>query len=82
LKLSRKDFLKSAALSPLLFNIGCAGFGQSRRAQIRKGSKIRVALIGCGAQSRTIIPALLAEKLVVLVDPDPAMFGLLEKEVA
>ena len=65
-----------------LFNIGCVGFGQGRARQIAKGAKIRVALIGCGLQTRAMIDGVLCEDLVAIVDPDPVRFELLEKYVA
>ena len=50
MNINRREFLKtSAAIGTLpLFNIGCAGFGESRRAQLAKGAKIRIAIVGCG----------------------------------
>ena len=45
-----KGLLAAGALP--LFNIGCANFGMSRARQIAKGAKIRVALIGCGLQTK------------------------------
>lgn len=65
-----------------LFNIGCAGFGMSRARQIAKGAKIRVALIGCGGQTKAMIDGVLCENLVAIADPDPARFDILEKFVA
>ncbi len=65
-----------------LFNIGCAGFGMSRARQIAKGAKIRVALIGCGLQTKAMIDGVLCENLVAIVDPDPVRFDILEKYVA
>lgn len=75
-----KGLLAAGALP--LFNIGCAAFGQSRARQIAKGAKIRVALIGCGLQTRCMIDGVLCEDLVAIVDPDPARFAWLEKYVA
>ena len=82
--MNRRDFLKVSALAGAmpLFNIGCAGFGQGRVRQIAKGDKLRVALIGCGIQGRTIINAVLLEKLVAIVDPDPAQWERMDREVA
>ena len=79
--ISRRGFFGGAAVAASLplFNIGCAGFGQGRKAQLRKGAKLRVALIGAGAEGRCISEALLDEDLVAVVDPDPAqlrIFGL------
>ena len=58
---NRRNFLAGMAAAGTLplFNIGCAGFGQGRARQIANGSKIRVALIGCGIQARTIINAVI-----------------------
>ena len=72
--------MAASALS--LFNIGCAGFGLCRARQIAKGAKIRVALIGCGLQTKMMIDGVLCENLVAIVDPDPARFDILEKYVA
>ena len=82
--ITRKTAFKGlvAASSLPLFNIGCANFGMSRARQIAKGSKIRVALIGCGLQTRAMIDGVLCENLVAIVDPDPVRFGILEKLVA
>ena len=80
---SRRTFLAGMAAGALpLFNIGCAGFGQGRARQIANGAKIRVALIGCGIQARTVINAVLTEKLVAMVDPDPSMFRKMDRHVA
>ena len=82
MRIQRREFLKASVASACLFNIGCAGFGQGRRAQLAKGAKMRVALIGCGGQARVIVNAILAEKLVAMVDPDPAMFKKMARHVA
>ncbi|MBR1588647.1 MAG: hypothetical protein IJ658_10020 [Kiritimatiellae bacterium] len=82
MRIQRREFPKASVASACLFNIGCAGFGQGRRAQLAKGAKMRVALIGCGGQARVIINAVLAEKLVAMVDPDPAMFKKMARHVA
>ena len=76
-KSSRRSFLAGAAASGALplFNIGCAGFGQSRARQIAQGAKIRVALIGCGIQMTGLIRRMGGDgnvQVVALVDPDPA----------
>ena len=79
--LSRKAFLHgigaSGALS--LFNIGCAGFGDSRRAQLAKGGKIRIAIVGCGDWGRTLLnrAGLVGGcELVALCEPDPKAIPL------
>ena len=84
MKTSRRTLLKGLAAAGALplFNIGCANFGASRARQISKGSKIRVALIGCGLQSRVMIDGVLCENLVAIVDPDPARIADLENCVA
>ena len=69
--MKRREFLKLAAAGVPLFNIGCAGFGQGRARQIAQGAQIRVALIGCGRRMRDLTEAVLQEKVVALVDPDP-----------
>ena len=55
--MNRRTFCKGMALAGAmpLFNIGCAGFGLSRTRQVANGAKIRVALIGCGLQTRAMI---------------------------
>lgn len=75
-----KGLLAASSLS--LFNIGCANFGMSRARQIAKGSKIRIALIGCGLQTKAMIDGVLCENLVAIVDPDPERFRVLDKLVA
>ena len=84
MKVTRRVVFKGllATSSLPLFNIGCAGFGMSRARQIAKGAKIRVALIGCGLQTKAMIDGVLCENLVAIVDPDPARFDILEKFVA
>ena len=84
MNINRRDLFKGmvAASALPLFNVGCAGFGLSRERRIARGAKIRVALIGCGAQGRQIIDAVLLEKLVAIVDPDPAMLAKMDAEVA
>ena len=80
---TRRSFLAGVgAVGTLpLFNIGCAHFGESRARQIAKGAKIRVALIGCGLQTKSMIDGVLCENLVAIVDPDPVRFDILEKYV-
>ena len=78
----RREFIKMAAMGVPLFHIGCAGFGQGRRRQIAQGAKIRVALIGCGHRMGEIIQLVLAEKVVAMVDPDPACIAKLREKIA
>ena len=61
--MNRRNFIKASAVVGALplFNIGCAGFGSSRARQIANGAKIRVALIGCGLQTRMMIDGVLCE---------------------
>ncbi len=80
--MKRREFLKLAALGAPLFNVGCAGFGQGRARQIAAGAKIRVALIGCGHRMSEIIQLVLAEKVVAMVDPDPACLARLRAKIA
>ena len=66
----RRSFIGLAAGVALpLFNIGCAGFGRSRPRQIAAGSKIRVALIGCGARMRILASKCEDAEIAALVDP-------------
>ena len=82
--MNRREFLGSAAAAGTLslFNIGCAGFGASRGRQLAAGAKLRVALIGCGAQACQICNSILLEKLVAVADPDPARLKAFDDEVA
>ena len=82
--ITKRSILKGLAAAGALpvFHIGNVGFGQTRIRQIEQGAKLRVALIGCGIQARTIINAVLLEKLVAIVDPDPTMLTRMDKEVA
>ena len=84
MNMTRRTALKGLAVasSLSLFNIGCANFGMSRARQIAKGSKIRVALIGCGLQTANMIDGVLCEDLVAIVDPDPARLAWLDRHVA
>ena len=84
MRTSRKNFLLGLAVAGAVpsFNIGCAGFGESRAQQLAKGAKIRVALIGCGLQTKCMIDGVLCENLVAIVDPDPVRFDILKKYVA
>ena len=84
MSIARRTVFKGLAATLVLplFNIGCANFGMSRARQIAKGRKIRVALIGCGLQTRMMIDGVLCEDLVAIVDPDPARFAWLDKVVA
>ena len=83
MNISRRTVFKGmvAAGALPLFNIGCAGFGVSRARQIAQGRKIRVALIGCGVQTRMMIDGALLEDLVAIVDPDPNRIEWLTKFV-
>ena len=84
MNMTKRSVLKGLAAATALpaFHIGGTGFGQTRIRQIEKGAKLRVALIGCGIQARTVINAVLLEKLVAIVDPDPSQFTRMDKEVA
>ena len=84
MNVNRRNLFKGmvAASALPLFNVGCAGFGLSRERRIAQGAKIRVALIGCGLQTRCMIDGVLCEDLVAIVDPDPARLAFLEKYVA
>ena len=83
MKISRRTAFKGllAASTLPLFSVGSVGFGQGRVKQIEKGAKLRVALIGCGIQGRMIINAILLEKLVAIVDPDPKQLARMDSEV-
>ena len=72
--MNRRSFIKSAVALPL-FGIGGVAFGQSRARQIAKGAQMRVAVIGCGARVHSILEPILRERVVALVDPDPAQLA-------
>ena len=76
---SRRTFLAGAAAVGALplFGIGGVAFGQSRARQIAKGAQMRVAVIGCGARVHSILEPILRERVVALVDPDPAQLARL-----
>ncbi len=69
--LGRRRFL----FAGVAFGIGGAGFGMSRARRIANGEKIRVALIGCGGRMQQLIEPIMAERVVALADPDPAMIA-------
>ena len=57
-----------------LFNIGCAGFGTGRQAQLASGAKVRIAIVGCGDWGQTLLNrsgTVDACELVALCEPDP-----------
>ena len=84
---TRRSFISGigAAGALPLFNIGCAGFGESRRAQLAKGAKIRIAIIGCGDWGRTLLiraGVVGGCELVALCEPDPKAIAELKKKCA
>lgn len=80
--MKRRDFIKMVAAGVPLFHLGGAEFGRGRARRIAAGAKIRVALIGCGHRMGEIIQLVLAEKVVALVDPDPACLKRLRAKIA
>jgi len=72
--LTRRTMLTATA-GAALFHLGCAGFGRSRARQIAAGAPMRVALIGCGGRMGQILEPILRERVVALVDPDPAQIA-------
>ena len=76
--------LLAAGAMPM-FNIGCAGFGRGRAAQLAGGGKIRIAIIGCGDWGRTLLNrAGIAGgcEAVALCDPDPSAIGVMYAKCA
>ncbi|OGV66457.1 MAG: hypothetical protein A2283_06980 [Lentisphaerae bacterium RIFOXYA12_FULL_48_11] len=74
MNVNRRQFLKSSAAGALFFNIGCAGFGRIRCAQLATGARIRIAIIGCGDWGRTLLTRAGGSKnceLVAICEPDP-----------
>ena len=88
--MKRRDFIKStlalgAAGSLPLFNIGCAGFGLSRARQVAMGSKVCIAIIGCGDWGRTLLnrAGLVGGcELVAIADPDPNAVATMREKCA
>ena len=64
--------MASAVAAMPVFNIGCAGFGQSRCRRIAAGDKIRVALIGCGKRMGVLLTKCADVNIVALADPHKA----------
>ena len=86
-RFGRRSMLKCmiAAGAMPAFNIGCAGFGESRVQQLAKGAKTRIAIIGCGDWGRTLLnrAGLVGGcELVALCEPDPSAIGVLYAECA
>ena len=82
-RLVLKSMLAAGALPTL--NIGCAGFGRSRSAQLASGAKTRIAIIGCGDWGRTLLnrAGLVGGcELVALCEPDPSAVGVLYAKCA
>ena len=83
---SRRTFLAGMAAGTLpLFNIGCASFGQSRRAQLAAGAKIRIAIVGCGDWGRTLLTRagiVGGCEVVALCEPDSNAIAVLKKKCA
>ena len=80
--MTRRAAFKSlvAAGTLPLFNVGCAGFGESRARKLAKGAKTRIAIIGCGDWGRALLSraGLVGGcELVALCEPDPAAIGVL-----
>ena len=76
--ISRRSFLTAGAA----FGIGGVAFGQSRARQIAAGAKIRVGLIGCGAQMTGLIRRMGGPEnfeVVSMCDPDPNRFAAVQK---
>jgi hypothetical protein len=78
MNVNRRNFLKRAGAAGAvpLFNIGCAGFGRSRAAQLADGAPIRLALIGCGMFMRTHMQRIRdygGIDVIAMCDPDPHM---------
>jgi len=72
--MKRRDFLKLAAAGVPAFNIGSL-LAAPLAKRIAQGGKIRVALIGCGAQMTGLIRRMGGEQnvqVVALVDPLPS----------
>ena len=74
--MNRREFLKAAGAAGALplFNIGCAGFGRSRKAQLADGAKVRIAIVGCGSWGCALLNRsgrVGGCELVALCEPDP-----------
>jgi predicted dehydrogenase len=80
--LNRREFLTGSAAGAFLFNIGCAGFGRSRAAQLASGAPIRIAIIGCGSWGRTLLNragAVGGCEVAALCEPDANALAELKK---
>ena len=78
MNVNRRNLLRGmvAASALPLFNIGCAGFG--RLAGLRGGSRVRIAVIGCGDWGGTLLRragAVGGCELVAVAEPDPNAFA-------
>ncbi len=73
---SRRHLLQSAAAltaAGLLNTPHVGGADEPAAPKVGPNDKLRIAVIGCGGQgSGTHIPAAVGERLVAIVDPDPA----------
>lgn len=80
---SRRTFIAGMAAGAMpLFNIGCAAFGQGRKAQLAAGAKIRIAIVGCGDWGQTLLTraGLVGGcEVVALCEPDPRAIAKLKK---
>ena len=73
MEMNRRHFIKAIGATAI-FNIGCTGFGSSRSRQLADGTKVRIAIIGCGNWGQTLLRR--AGKcggceVVALCEPDP-----------
>ena len=76
--ITRRNFLAASTA----FGIGGIAFGQSRTRQIAAGAKIRLALIGCGAQMTGLIKRMGGDQnveIVALCDPDTSRYDAVKK---
>ncbi|MCQ2391776.1 MAG: Gfo/Idh/MocA family oxidoreductase [Kiritimatiellae bacterium] len=74
---TRRNFLMTGAA----FGIGGAAFGQSRARQVAAGARIRLALIGCGAQMCGLVRRMGGDanvEIVAMVDPDASRFDVVK----
>ena len=70
--MTRREFLRLAALGVPAFNIGSLSAAPLAK-RISQGQKIRVAVIGCGGRMQQLVEPIMEEQVVALVDPDPKM---------
>ena len=79
--MNRRNFLKLSAGALPLFNISTL-LAAPLAKRIEQGRRMRVAVIGCGGRTASILEPILLENVVAFVDPDPAQIAKTRKLAA